>query len=51
MTVGLLDTSIFIAQETRRSLDIAALPDESGVSIVTVAGFPDGVAGLTVIHV
>jgi predicted nucleic acid-binding protein len=37
VTSGLLDTSVFIAQESRRRLDMAALPDESAVSVVTVA--------------
>jgi predicted nucleic acid-binding protein len=40
---GLLDTSVFIAQETRRRLDVAALPDESAVSVVTVAELRLGV--------
>ena len=40
---GLLDTSVFIARETRRPLDLAALPDESGVSVVTIAELRLGV--------
>jgi hypothetical protein len=43
MTVGLLDTSVFIAREARRPLDITALPDESSVSIVTIAELRLGV--------
>lgn len=43
ITVGLLDTSIFIAHEVRRPLNVAALPDESGVSIVTIAELRLGV--------
>jgi predicted nucleic acid-binding protein len=43
ITAGLLDTSIFIAAEARRPLDVAALPDESGVSIVTIAELRLGV--------
>jgi predicted nucleic acid-binding protein len=43
VTLGLLDTSVFIAQESRRRLDVAALPDESAVSVVTVAELRLGV--------
>lgn len=34
---GLLDTSVLIASETGRALDLSALPDEMFVSVVTVA--------------
>jgi predicted nucleic acid-binding protein len=40
---GLLDTSIFVAAETGRSLDEARLPDESAVSVVTLAELQVGV--------
>jgi predicted nucleic acid-binding protein len=40
---GLLDTSVFIAQEVRRPLDVTALPEESAVSVVTVAELRLGV--------
>jgi predicted nucleic acid-binding protein len=43
MTVGLLDTSVFIARESGRPLDLAAVPDEAGVSVVTVAELRLGV--------
>jgi predicted nucleic acid-binding protein len=43
MTAGLLDTSVFIARETGRPLETAALPDESGVSAVTVGELRLGV--------
>lgn len=43
MTAGLLDTSVFIAREAGRPLDITALPDESGVSAVTIAELRLGV--------
>jgi predicted nucleic acid-binding protein len=43
ITVGLLDTSVFIARETSRPLDVAALPDESGVSAVTIGELRLGV--------
>ena len=43
MTSGLLDTSVFIAREARRPFDVAALPDECGVSIVTIAELRLGV--------
>lgn len=42
MSRGLLDTSVFIARESR-GLDPAALPDELAVSIVTYAELRAGV--------
>lgn len=41
MTVGLLDTSVFIARETGRSL--GALPDRVAVSVVTIGELQVGV--------
>lgn len=43
MTVGLLDTSVFIAQETSRQLNLADLPEESSVSVVSIAELRLGV--------
>lgn len=43
MTVGLLDTSVFIARESGRPIDLARLPDESAVSAVTVGELRWGV--------
>jgi predicted nucleic acid-binding protein len=40
---GLLDTSVFIAAESGRELDVAALPDESAVCVVTLAELQAGV--------
>jgi hypothetical protein len=40
---GLLDTSVFIARETGRSLDVRLMPDESAVSAVTLAELQVGV--------
>jgi predicted nucleic acid-binding protein len=40
---GLLDTSVFIASETGRPLDVERLPQESAVSAVTVAELHVGV--------
>jgi predicted nucleic acid-binding protein len=40
---GLLDTSIFIAREIPRRLDVALLPEESAVSAVTVGELQAGV--------
>jgi len=40
---GLVDTSVFIAGETGRWLDLARLPDEIGVSIITIAELRAGV--------
>lgn len=40
---GILDTSVFISQETGRELDEARLPDESAISVVTLAELKAGV--------
>jgi predicted nucleic acid-binding protein len=40
---GLLDTSVFIASESGRALDVAGLPDESYVCVVTLAELRAGV--------
>jgi predicted nucleic acid-binding protein len=47
MSRGLADTSIFIANETGRTLDRDALPDEIGVSVVTVGELRTGVLAAT----
>ena len=43
MTKGLADTSVFIAAETGRVLDIDRLPDEIAVSIITIGELRAGV--------
>lgn len=40
---GLLDTSVFIALETDRAIDVGRLPDESVVCPVTIAELQAGV--------
>ena len=40
---GLLDTSVFIAQEQDRELAVALLPDEAAISVVTLAELELGV--------
>jgi len=40
---GVLDTSVFIASETARPLDVGRLPEESYVSVITVAELQVGV--------
>ncbi|TQM16248.1 hypothetical protein FB558_3056 [Pseudonocardia kunmingensis] len=40
---GLLDTSVFIAAESGRPLDESRIPEESAVSVVTVAELQAGV--------
>jgi predicted nucleic acid-binding protein len=40
---GLLDTSVFIASESGRPLDDAAIPDETALSVVTLAELQAGV--------
>lgn len=43
MTAGLADTTLFIASESGRALDAAALPDRLAVSIITIAELRAGV--------
>ena len=40
---GILDTSVFIAGERERQLDVDRLPDEAAVSVVTIAELQLGV--------
>jgi predicted nucleic acid-binding protein len=40
---GLLDTSVFIAREQGRALAVEALPDQSAISVVTLAELELGV--------
>lgn len=44
---GLLDTSVFIADETGRPIDERKLPAESAISVVTVAELHAGVLAAT----
>lgn len=43
MSRGLADTSVFIARESGRPLNIEALPDEMAVSIITIGELRAGV--------
>jgi predicted nucleic acid-binding protein len=43
VTVGLLDTSVFIAKESGRPLDLVRLPDRSAVSAITIGELRWGV--------
>ncbi len=43
MTVGLADTTVFVAPETGRALDLNAMPDELLVSVVTIGELRAGV--------
>lgn len=43
LTVGLLDTSIFIARETGRPIDLRSVPPEAAVSTVTIGELRWGV--------
>jgi predicted nucleic acid-binding protein len=47
MSRGLADTSIFIASESGRTIDIDGLPDEIAVSVVTVGELRTGVLAAT----
>jgi len=40
---GILDTSVFIANESGRAIDAQRLPDESAISVVTLAELQMGV--------
>jgi predicted nucleic acid-binding protein len=40
---GLADTTVFIARESGRPLDRAALPDEIGLSVITIGELRAGV--------
>lgn len=44
---GVLDTTVFIANESGRELDVSKLPDESAVSVVTLAELHAGVLAAT----
>lgn len=47
MSRGLGDTTLFIARESGRSLDVSALPDEIGVSVITIGELRAGVLAAT----
>jgi hypothetical protein len=47
VSAGVADTSVFIARESGRALDVSALPDEVGVSIVTLGELRAGVLAAT----
>ena len=47
MTRGLVDTSIFIARESDRPLDVGRMPDEIAVSVITVGELRAGVLAAT----
>jgi predicted nucleic acid-binding protein len=40
---GLLDTSVLIASESGRRLDVTSFPDETAISVVTIAELHTGV--------
>lgn len=48
---GLLDTTVFIASESGRPLDDERLPDESAVSVVTLAKLQAGVLAARTVDV
>lgn len=47
MTRGLADTTVFIARESGRPLDLVALPDEIGISVITIGELRAGVLSAT----
>ena len=50
VALGLADTSLFIARESGRPLDVAALPAELCVSVVTMAELQAGVLAASDVH-
>ena len=44
---GLADTSVFIARESRRPIDIDAMPDRLAVSVITIGELRAGVLAAT----
>ena len=44
---GLADTSVFIARESGRSIDLEALPDRLAVSVITIGELRAGVLAAT----
>lgn len=51
MSRGLADTSVFIARESGRPLDVDALPDELAVSVITIGELRAGVLAATTLDV
>jgi predicted nucleic acid-binding protein len=43
VTAGIADTSVFIARESGRALDVSAFPDDVAVSIITLGELRAGV--------
>lgn len=43
MRRGLADTSVFVAKESGRPLDVTALPDEIAISVITIGELRAGV--------
>lgn len=43
MSRGLADTSVFIARESGRGIDVSRVPDEVGVSVITIGELRAGV--------
>ena len=51
MNRGLADTSVFIARESGRPIDLAALPDELAVSVITIGELRAGVLAAATVAV
>jgi predicted nucleic acid-binding protein len=50
VTAGIADTSVFIARESGRALDVSALPDDLAVSIITIGELRAGVLAAVDVH-
>ena len=51
MNRGLADTSVFIARESGRPIDLDALPDELAVSVITIGELRAGVLAAATVAV
>lgn len=51
MSRGLADTSLFVARETGRRIDVTALPTELAVSVITIGELRAGVLASTEVKV
>ncbi len=47
MSRGLADTSVFVARESGRELDVQSLPDELAISVITIGELRAGVLAAT----
>jgi predicted nucleic acid-binding protein len=51
VTLGLADTTVFVARESGRPLDQSAMPDQLAVSIITIGELRAGVLAATDVRI